>query len=296
MTGGARPDDGLTVLIPCHNEEAMIAQTAQAVHATLTAANIPFELIIINDGSTDATAARAAALPVPVRVLHNPGCSGYGFSLKRGLRAATHGWIAICDADGTYPVNRFPELWQYRTDYDMIVGARTGQRVSIPTLRKPAKWFIGQLANYLAGCYIPDLNSGMRIFRRDLALAFANILPDGFSFTTTITLAALTSNHLVKYVPIDYYVRHGASKIRPLYHTLDFSLLVVRLITYFKPLKIFFPIAGLFIVTGLARLLVRLAEGSSTGEATILLIVAGIQVGLIGLVADMLVKSRGVGR
>ncbi|HNW91794.1 MAG TPA: glycosyltransferase family 2 protein [bacterium] len=287
--------DSLTVLIPCFNEEAMIAATARAVHNTFAAAGVACELIIINDGSTDGTAAQVAALDLPVRVLTNPHCCGYGFSLKRGLRAATRGWIAIIDADGTYPVERFPDLWAQRREFDMIVGARTGERVSIPTLRKPAKWFIGQLANYLAGQRIPDLNSGMRIFRRDLALTFVNILPDGFSFTTTITLAALTSGHLVQYLPIDYFKRHGESKIR-FYHTLDFSLLVVRLITYFKPLKIFFPIAGLFVTLGLARLLVRLADGASIGEATILLIVAGIQIGLIGLLADMLVKSRGVGR
>lgn len=283
----------LTIIIPCFNEGQVVIDTARGVDATLTAAGIAHEIIIVNDGSTDDTGRRLAEQAVPARVITNPACSGYGFSLKRGLRAATTDWIGIIDADGTYPIDRLPDLWHHHAQYDMVVGARTGERVSIPTLRKPAKWFIGQLANYLAGNHIPDLNSGLRLFRRSLALAFINILPDGFSFTTTITLAALTSGHMVHYLPIDYYKRHGASKIR-FYHTLDFSLLVIRLITYFKPLKIFFPFAAFLITLGFARLVVRLAEGSSTGEATILLFVTGIQVGLIGLVADMLVKSRGV--
>lgn len=287
--------EGTSVVIPCYNEGPTVRTVVRDVHRALQPLGIEFELLVIDDGSDDDVAGALAEAGVPVRLLRQPGRNGYGAALKRGCRAARFEWIAIIDADGTYPADRLPDLWSYRADFDMVVGARTGQRVSIPTLRKPAKWFIGQLANYLAGTRIPDLNSGLRLFRRDLALSFVNILPDGFSFTTTITLAALTSGQIVKYVPIDYYKRQGGeSKIQPIYHTFEFSLLVVRLIAYFKPLKIFLPFAALCITLGFARLIVRLAEGSSTGEATILLVIIGIQIGLIGLVADMLVKSRGI--
>ncbi len=284
--------NGLSVVIPCYNEGQALGQVVTDVAAALQPLDIDFEILVVDDGSTDTPETILKACNAPSRLLRNPQQSGYGFSLKRGIRKARYEWIAIIDADGTYPADRLPELWQHHQDFDMIIGARIGEHVSIPTLRKPAKWFIGELANYLAGHKIPDLNSGMRIFRRSLALTFENILPNGFSFTTTITLASMTSHYPVHYIAIDYYKRQGQSKIRPLYHTFDFSLLVVRLIAYFKPLKVFFPTAAIIITLGLGRLLYDVVVLNNVGDMSILFFLTGIQVGFFGLLADMIVKSR----
>lgn len=171
----------------------------------------------------------------------------------------------------------------------MVVGARKGEHVAIPLVRRPAKWAINQLANFVAGGAIPDLNSGLRVFRRDAALQLLPLLPDGFSFTTTITLAMLTNNYLVDYIPINYHARIGKSKIRPIRDTLNFVQLVLRIGLYFAPLKLFLPVSGfllvLAVVWGLvsALLLGRLADAS-----TLIIAMTGIQVAVVGLLADLI--------
>lgn len=197
----------------------------------------------------------------------------------------------ITDADGTYPNKEIPRLLEHVDQYDMVVGSRTGKDVNIPLYRRPAKRFLSMLANYLSGTKIPDLNSGMRIFRKEDAKKFFNILPSGFSFTTTITLAYLSNGMLIKYVPIDYYERHGKSKIKPFKDGFNFILLIVRTITYFNPLKVFFPISfGLFVMASLVFAYSILMLEKVMDITVIILIVASIQIGLFGLLSDLIVR------
>jgi len=198
-----------------------------------------YEIIVVDDGSQDRTAELARAEGATVLVM--PENRGYGASLKTGIGHSRFETIVITDADGTYPAHYIPVLIAQLGQYDMVVGARTGQHVEIPLTRRPAKWLLRVLAGYLAGRHIPDLNSGLRVMKKDLVRRFSHLLPSGFSFTTTITLAALCSSSLVKYSPIDYKARIGKSKIRPV-HAFDFALLIIRTIVYFNPLKIFLPI------------------------------------------------------
>jgi hypothetical protein len=171
----------------------------------------------------------------------------------------------------------------------MIVGARTGKKVAIPLIRRPAKWAINQLANFVAGEPIPDLNSGLRVFRKDIASRFFNILPDGFSFTTTITLGMLSNGFAVEYIPIDYLARTGKSKIKPIRDTLNFTQLVLRIALYFAPLKIFLPLSGLFFCASIAWgfisyfIFERLADVS-----TIVIAMAGFQVAVTGMLAELI--------
>jgi hypothetical protein len=136
----------------------------------------------------------------------------------------------------------------------MLVGARIGDSVNIPLIRRPPKWVINQLANYMVGTKIPDLNSGMRIMKKEIIERFFNILPEGFSFTSTITIAMLSNGYQVKYVPIDYHQRKGKSKIRPFNDTLNFVRLIVRTVMFFDPLKVFLPISLPFLIGGLSLL------------------------------------------
>ena len=159
--------------------------------------------------------------------------------------------VVITDSDGTYPNDRIPELAAMMTDWDMVVGARTGDEVRVPLVRRPAKWALNMLANVLVETRIPDLNSGLRVFRREVVLRFLPILPNGFSFTTTITLAMLSEGYRVTFVPIDYYARQGRSKIRPVYDTLNFLQLIVRTVLYFNPLRVFLPLSLFFFGAGL---------------------------------------------
>src|SRR5947209_6944767 len=206
----------LSLLLPVFNEENAIEGTVRTLLETLSATREEFEIVIIDDGSTDGTKAILSQLRAPhVEVLHHPLNRGYSASLKTGIRHSRGELIGIVDADGTYPIKDFPHLLTTlrETKADMVVGARTKKGVHIPFIRRPAKAVINGLARLLTGMKIPDLNSGMRIFTRELAERFMYLYPQGFSFTITITLAALTNDYMVQYVPIDYHKRLGKSTL-----------------------------------------------------------------------------------
>ena len=288
--------DGVTLVVPAYNEERGI----EGVVERLTALDlgVPVELLIVNDGSTDRTGEKLAQLEARydcLRVIDHGVNRGYGAALKTGFAAARHAVVVITDADGTYPEDRIVELLE-RIDggAEMVVGARTGEEVHVPLIRRPAKAALRMLASYLAGTRIPDLNSGLRAFRRDLVMTYRPILPDGFSFTTTITLASLTNSHRVEYVSIDYAARQGRSKIKPIRDTLRFTGLIIRTVLYFNPLKVFYPLTGmlLLILSGSLYYDFFLVEGPpNLGDKSVLLFVALVQVLTVGLLADLIEKK-----
>jgi glycosyltransferase involved in cell wall biosynthesis len=290
MSDPNKMDASLSVIIPAYNEEKSIAPVLSKLTQVLAAYDGPHEIIVVDDGSQDATAA-VAETHTGVTVLRHHANRGYGMALKTGLRHAQHNMVCITDADGTYPNERIPHLVDRLTqsEFDMVVGARTGEKVSIPFIRRPAKWFIGQLANYVAGEHIPDLNSGLRVFRREVALQLFNMLPDGFSFTTTITLAMLVNGYLVDYVPINYYVRVGQSKIKPVRDTLNFIQLIMRMALYFAPLKIFLPLSGLLLLLALAwGLFSAFVLGRLADVSTLVITMTAIQIAIVGLLAELI--------
>jgi len=258
----------------------------------MRAYEIAHEIIVVDDGSTDKTLEIVRSKGVKI-VRHDQN-KGYGAALKSGIAKANYDLIAITDADGTYPASDIPILSKHINDdgydYAMVVGSRTGDHVKIPFLRKPAKWFLGQLANYLSESRIPDLNSGLRVFKRELVERFYDLLPDGFSFTTTITIAALTNGYQVKYVPINYYQRRGQSSIKPLRDFLGFVSLIVRLIVYFKPLNFFLPASLALLVVGLSKALIDFFHQNYFGVGSAIVILTAIQIGFLGLLADLILK------
>jgi glycosyltransferase involved in cell wall biosynthesis len=211
--------------------------------------------------------------------------------LKTGIRNARFDLICITDADGTYPNERIPELVHALTanKRDMVVGSRTGKNVSIPLIRKPAKWAINRLANFVAGETIPDLNSGLRVFRKEIAYRFFSILPDGFSFTTTITLGMLSNGYSVEYVPIDYHARVGKSKIKPIRDTLNFTQLVLRIALYFAPLKLFLPLSVFVFLSALVWGFISFFVFEKLADvSTIVIAFAGLQVLVTGMLAELI--------
>lgn len=280
--GEALLDRRVSVVIPAFNEGAHVAGQITAVRDVLERTDWEYEIIVVDDGSADDTAARAAA--TGVRVLRSKRNRGYGASLKQGIRASRYDWILITDADGTYPAEAIPQLLAAAPQNAMVVGARTGETVKVPLVRRPAKWFLKQLASYMARRELPDINSGLRLMRKDLVERYEHLLPAGFSFTTTITLASTCNDYEVEYIPINYLARLGQSKIRPR-HAIDFAILILRVIVYFNPLRVFLPLGSLLALVGSAKLVYDIWK-DNLSETVVLAYLAALVIWSVGLLAD----------
>jgi glycosyltransferase involved in cell wall biosynthesis len=283
-------NEPVSVIIPAYNEHLAVAGVVKDVLRTLNEHSIPGEVIVVDDGSGDGTA--EAALRVGARVLRNRSNRGYGATLKTGIMAASHNLILITDADGTYPVQYIPALVRGLATADMVVGARLGKNVAIPLVRRPAKWVLNKLANYVTGTRIPDLNSGMRAFHKNIARQYFAILPDQFSFTTTITLAMLCDNYAVRYIPVDYLPRKGKSKIVP-WDAASFAVLILRTATMFRPLRVFLPIVGFCVAYGGIKMAIDITRDPNVSASALGAFMSALIVLLIGLLADAVALRLG---
>lgn len=282
MTGG------VSVVVPAYNEEGGLGSVIAGLQRSLGECGRPFEIIVVDDGSKDRTAEVARGLDVTL-IRHGVN-RGYGAALKTGIRAAKGEHVLICDGDGTYPPESIPGLMARADGNDMVVASRTGPSVEITFLRRLAKGFLRRLAIYLSESEIPDLNSGLRIFRRDVARIYFPILPSGFSFTTTITLALLCNEARVEYVPINYSKRTGRSKIRPIRDTLNFLVLIMRTIIYFNPLRVFLPASLVIGALFTGSLLYDVLVLENLTDKTLILLFAAVQLLAIGVLADLITK------
>ncbi len=280
--------EAVSIVIPAYNEEEGCIPVLRKLIATMEDSGLEYEVIVVDDGSTDKTTEQLCQLEGAITVLRHDRNMGYGAALKTGIRQAAYDLIAITDADGTYPNEQLPKLVGEMRGQAMVVGARIGQSVKIPLIRRPAKWAINKLANYLSQTRIPDLNSGLRVMRRDVLERFLRLLPSGFSFTTTITLAMLTNGYPVRFEAIDYEHRAGKSKIRPIRDTLNFIQLIIRTVMYFDPLRIFVPLSLLLILASVGVLIGSWVQGVVMDVTTVVLFVAGIQLLATGMIADII--------
>lgn len=284
--------EGVSVVVPAYNEEKEIGSFIEQVSAEMSRCGRPFELLVVDDGSTDRTLERIQSHADKVRIIRHESNRGYGAALKTGIRTARYPVVLIIDADGTYPTAAIPDLLHELQDgIDMAVGARTGSDVTMPALRKPAKWLLRKLAEYLAERRIPDLNSGLRAFRRDAVLRYLHILPNRFSFTTTVTLSFLSDGLGVRFLPINYYKRVGQSKIKPV-DALNFLILIVRTVTYFNPLRIFLPLSLCFLALTVGRVSYDVFVLSNLTDSTTILFVGTVLTAAIGMLADLIVRRR----
>lgn len=280
----------VSVIIPAFNEELAVRETILELREMFAGTDIEAEIIIVDDGSKDNTAREAKI--AGARVIQHRSNRGYGASLKTGILAAGNDIIAITDADGTYPAQFLPDMLAELEHADMVVGSRTGAEVNIPLSRKPAKWFLRVMANYVANTKIPDLNSGLRVFRRDVAVQYFAILSDQFSFTTTITLAMLCDKYAVRYVPIDYRKRQGKSKIMP-WDAGSFAVLIMRVAMLFRPLRVFLPIALLCIAYGLGKMTLDLTRDPNISASAIFAFASALMMILVGMLGDAVATRLG---
>jgi glycosyltransferase involved in cell wall biosynthesis len=278
----------VSVLVPAYNEAGAIRATVERIVSTMKETGLEFETIVIDDGSADETADQAVA--AGVRVIRHPANGGYGRALKTGLRGASGDWIAIVDADGSYPIEQLPRLLPHVPQFDMIVGARTGVHYRGSIFKGWGRRILGRMVHFVAGVQVPDVNSGMRVFRRDIAIANIDRIGNGFSFTTTLTLAMLLQGHFVQYVPIDYLARVGRSKVRMSRDTLRMLQILVMAVVSYNPIKLFLLLTYVQALALVPCLLadVLLAGGVHVGLICAIGSASGLLLFAIGLTTDVL--------
>lgn len=276
----------ISVVIPALNEEKAILDTIRSVQSALEARGIAHEIIVVDDGSSDETGGIAKA--AGARVIGHPTSGGYGRALKTGILAAVYDVVGILDADGTYPAARIPDLFDLVCfkGYDMAVGARTGKEYRGTFFKMPARRVFQWLGEYATGRNIPDINSGLRVFRRDVPLRFMHTVSNGFSFTASITLAALLSGCFVAYIPIDYGPRVGRSHVRAVRDSLRSLQIIVENILYYNPLKLFLLLCQMLgVIAIVGGLLWRFGGGNLSFGGAVLFsnaIVGAVVVAAIG--------------
>jgi glycosyltransferase involved in cell wall biosynthesis len=275
--------DALTVVIPAFNE----ATALPAVLEALRRWSVSPAIIVVDDGSTDDTAARARV--DGVTVITHPANLGYGAALKTGIRQATTPFVATFDADGQHGLESLERLWEQRHHADMVVGSRSG--LNGPVWRMPGKWWLGLMARYLSRQSIPDLNSGLRVYRRDVLTRYMHLCPTGFSFTTTITMALASRGWRVVYVPIRVNRRDGRSTVT-VATGLQTILLVLRIVTLFNPLRFFVPFSAVVIGSGVLWGVPIALAGRGVSVGAMLAIVTGVIVFALGLLCDQISQLR----
>ena len=284
----------IDIVIPVYNEELeIVKKTISDLRLSLKNYCTP-NIIIVNDASDEKYRMDLLINDGRIHYIEHAVNKGYGSALKTGIKSGNNEWIAIIDADGTYPALEMAKLYNAIEDgVDMIVGSRVGDICRIPIMRRFPKMILNSLASYMAKRKILDLNSGMRLFRRELCYTCWNLLPNRFSFTSTITMAGITSGKEVKEVPIDYLKRVGSSSIHPIKDTIKFTNIVIKMGMLFYPMRLFAPISLFSFLVGFIKGFFRdfLIQGYF-GNISILLLLGSVQILLMGYLGELIVTSR----
>ncbi len=279
----------LTILLPAYNESASVKGVVDGVRAVLADDPGVHEILVVDDGSSDGTGAIAAASGA--RVVSHDQRRGAGAAIKTGLVAARGEVVLLMDADASYPAAAIPVLLKALDGARQVVGARREEAGRAPRLRAVVKFLLRKVGEFLARHRIPDLNSGMRAFRRRDALAFYHLLPDGHSCVSTLTLCFITMGLPVRFEPIDYYARVGRSKFRVVPDTFRFFVQILRSVAYFAPLRVFLSASALFFLLGTVKSFADIARRGGLEESDIILFTFALGTGTIGLLADMIGKQ-----
>ena len=289
MTDDATID--VSVVLPVYNEVGHLAQEVKRIRTALETSGRSFEIIVVDDGSNDGSGEALEGIP-GIRLIRFRTNRGSGSARKAGTTAARGRVVVWTDCDLTYPNEDIPRLVDTLDEgWDQVVGARTSEQGTHRALRVPAKWLIRRLASYLTDTKIPDLNSGLRAFRRDVGTQFLHLLPTGFSCVTTITMTFLANGYSVRYVPIDYFPRAGRSKWHWWTDTRRYLLQVVRMVLMFNPLRVFGPVGLTLLGVGAGKVVYDLTtkHGRIATNTIVVLFAAGVVV-MLGLLADLLVQ------
>ncbi|MGA1361868.1 MAG: glycosyltransferase family 2 protein [Ilumatobacteraceae bacterium] len=291
MTTYAPDECDVSVVLPVYNEKGHLRAEIDRIRAALEASRHSFEIIVVDDGSNDGSERELPGIAGITLSTHRKNL-GSGAARRTGTTAARGRVVVWTDVDMTYPNDRIPELVDEMDGYDHIVGWRQTEEGTLKLLRTPAKWLIRKLASFLSETDIKDLNSGLRAFRRDVAMQYVHELPKGFSCVTTLTMSFLGNGYSVGFMPIDYFPRAGRSKFHWLRDTRRYILQVIRMTLSYNPLKVFLPVGLLLLGLGFVKLGFDWAERDFRLAAnTLLIFFAALQVITVGLLADLVVRA-----
>lgn len=280
----------VSICIPTHNEKKALRKTVLEMKETMDKLDYDYEIIIIDDGSTDDSI--RDIMDLDVRILRHRRCLGAGVARVNGIKYAQGKYILQTDADDTYPTSEIPEMLESLSEYDMVVGARKYEKAKDwKILRVLMKWIIKRIASYLAESKIPDLNTGLRAYRRDVVMKYIYLYPPSHSIMSTMTLAFLLDKRAVKYVPIEYRERLGKSSFHPLRDTYNYILATTRAITNFSPFRISTKILTVFSLLLIASL-ARDIYLKNLADTTVLLFLVNIMIFLFGVLFDQITIVR----
>jgi len=275
----------LTILMPAFNEEQSIGSTIRKIKQL----HPDFEILVVDDGSTDNT--RQEAINAGAHVMRHPHNIGNGASIKTGLRYASGLWVLMMDADGQHRPEDIARLLEYKDDYDMVVGARSkGSRTSWH--RDLANFIYNWLASYVTKFKVEDLTSGFRLVKNDRISKFIYLLPNTFSYPSTITMAYLRSGLSIKYVPIQTLARQGKSKIKLFQDGIRFFLIITKIATLFSPFRVFLPVSFLFFITGLTYYIFTYITQHRFTNMSMLLLSSSVIIFMMGLVSEQISQMR----
>ena len=289
----AAPTLDISVLVSAYNEGAVVAAEVQSIRRALEASTFQqTEVIVIDDGSTDDTA--QLARDAGARVISHPVNLGQGAAIKTGITSANGSYIVLIDGDGTYPTEEIPRLVSFLADsgHEQVIGDRQSEEGTWRLLRRPVKALLRVFARFLSGQAVGDMNSGMRVLTKEAALRYLPLIPDGFSNSTTLTLASLSHRGRIAFVPIGYKARkNGASKFRPVEDTYNMLLTIIRMVMYVDPLRVLLPVAAIFLIGGLIKGTTDIFRFDlHITTSSVLVVMTGIQIVAIALIADLIVR------
>ena len=277
----------VTIIVPALNEETSIGLVLSDLQSVLP----EVEIVVVNDGSTDNTA--SIAKKAGVKVINHHKNFGYGTSLRNAILASDREYVLTCDADGQHRAVDVKRMIEENNGCDMLIGCRDNESHQ-PLMRRPGKFVLRHFANYLAGQKIPDLNSGLRMIRREVILKYMHLMPSGFSFSSTSTFAFLKGTYRVEWLPITVNERIGKSTVSLVKHGPQTMMLMIRLTVLFEPLKVFLTAFSFSFLLFLISISVDIAfaDDKGIGDATVILFISSILIFLFGLVCDQVAALR----
>ncbi|MFH1671584.1 MAG: glycosyltransferase family 2 protein [Candidatus Portnoybacteria bacterium] len=280
----------ISIIIPAYNEEKSINEVVNDLKKHLP----DQEIIVVDDNSTDQTNQILKSIN-NIKVITHSENQGYGAALKTGIKQAQGKYILIIDGDGTYPAESIPQMLKYINDYEMVSGVRRGKNFDARWLyaQRIGKFILKRVMVYVTKTKIPDINCGLRIFKKETIEKFWDLYPQGFSFTTTSLAAFLSNNYRVKFIPIDYHQRKEKSTLKPLKSFAAFINLILKISLFFKPIRIFLPLSIFFFFLAIIITVYGFVWKGVFFDTTVILISAtSLQTFFFGLLAEIIVHNR----